>query len=148
MRKNCLIITMIIAFAIITTGTVFAQTSDIKVSVDGKLINFTDSKPLIKENRVWIPVRIVSESLGATVTFDPFNLNEKTIEIKKEDRYANIGIGSTLVFTNDDFPIDMRVTPYIENNRTMVPVRFISEALLYKVEWDDVNKEVKISTQD
>ncbi|QIB68064.1 hypothetical protein Ami103574_01505 [Aminipila butyrica] len=40
------------------------------------------------------------------------------------------------------------MNPVIENNRTMIPVRFISEALLYTVEWDDVNKEVKILTQN
>ncbi|QIB68065.1 hypothetical protein Ami103574_01510 [Aminipila butyrica] len=43
MKKIWLIITIIIAFAAITTGTGFSQTSaDIKVSVDGTFINFTN----------------------------------------------------------------------------------------------------------
>ena len=91
MRKIWVIIAMILAFAILSSGSVFAQTvqtSEINVSIDGTLIDFIDAKPLIIENRVWIPVRIVSESLGATVTFDPYNLNEQTIKINKEERYG------------------------------------------------------------
>lgn len=145
-KKKWLIIIAMLVLTIFNNVNVFAQTADIKVSIDQNLVNFKDVKPYIQDNRVWVPVRVVSEYLGATVTFDPYHLNEQTILIEKGERHAIIHIGTRMLFTNDDFPIDMGVCPIIVNNRTMVPIRFISEALLYDVKWDDTNKEVKIST--
>ncbi|MDO5725206.1 MAG: copper amine oxidase N-terminal domain-containing protein [Tissierellia bacterium] len=40
------------------------------------------------------------------------------------------------------------VSPYIENDRTMVPLRVIAENLGYKVEWDGKNYEVNISNKN
>ena len=40
------------------------------------------------------------------------------------------------------------VAPYIQNERTMVPIRFISETLGYKVTWDNDKREVGISGKD
>ena len=37
------------------------------------------------------------------------------------------------------------VMPLIENSRTLVPIRVISESLGYLVVWDNENREVKIS---
>ena len=36
----------------------------------------------------------------------------------------------------------MDAAPFIEENRTMLPIRFVAEALGFKVEWDHVNRTV------
>ena len=38
--------------------------------------------------------------------------------------------------------------PYIKNDRTMVPIRLISESLGYKVNWDEANRQVKVEKAD
>ena len=44
----------------------------------------------------------------------------------------------------DGKEIILDVAPMIKNGRTMVPIRFISEALGYEVEWDALTREVII----
>lgn len=44
--------------------------------------------------------------------------------------------------------IQMDANPYIKNSRTMVPVRFISEALGLKVGWDAKTKTVIVGEED
>lgn len=43
------------------------------------------------------------------------------------------------------YDVKTDVQPFIEKNRTFVPIRFISEALGYKVSWNDVERSVTIS---
>lgn len=52
-------------------------------------------------------------------------------------------IGNNSVLTNGVYK-SMDVAPFIKNQRTFLPVRFVSEALGYNVEWDDSKKEVTI----
>ena len=47
-------------------------------------------------------------------------------------------------FTVDDKELLMDVVPFLKDSRTFVPVRFVSEALGYNVEWNDKTKEVTI----
>ena len=42
--------------------------------------------------------------------------------------------------------IELDVPPKIENGRTLVPIRFISENLGCDVEWDELKREVIINT--
>lgn len=52
-------------------------------------------------------------------------------------------INSTKVY-KDDLELYMDVTPFIKNDRTYVPIRFVAEGLGYNVDWDDSTKEVTI----
>lgn len=51
------------------------------------------------------------------------------------------------LWVNGDY-INSDVASFIENGRTLVPVRVISETLGFKVEWDEVDQEVLIKTSD
>lgn len=42
----------------------------------------------------------------------------------------------------------MDVDPFISNNRTMLPIRFVAEALGFKVEWDDPTRTVILTDKD
>lgn len=99
-----------------------------------------DVKPMIYKNRTLVPIRFITESLGGEVGW-----SEKTKEV-------------TLNFNNNEFEfvigsnkviVDKKIEtidtePIIINNRTMVPVRFISESLGATVYWDEIKKEVVI----
>ena len=50
-----------------------------------------------------------------------------------------------LVMTLNGHPIETADPPYIDNGRTMVPVRFISEALSAKVDWNETTKTVTVT---
>jgi len=45
----------------------------------------------------------------------------------------------------NDLPLEMDTPPAIINSRTLVPVRFVSQALGAKVDWDPTFKTVTIT---
>lgn len=48
----------------------------------------------------------------------------------------------------DEKEVEMDVAPFIENGRTMVPFRFISEELGAEIEWDPVERKVSYVLND
>lgn len=61
---------------------------------------------------------------------------------------SNVFAGRSPLIEYNGKIIKSDVNPYIQNERTMVPIRFISETLGYKVTWDNDKREVGISGKD
>ncbi|WP_277218075.1 copper amine oxidase N-terminal domain-containing protein [Peptoniphilus vaginalis] len=61
---------------------------------------------------------------------------------------SNVFAGRSPIIEYNGKTIKSDVAPYIKNERTMVPIRFISETLGYKVTWDKDKREVGISGKD
>jgi hypothetical protein len=71
-----------------------------------------------------VPVSIIAQQLGATVDWDPAAL---TVTIKGE-KVVVLTIGSATA-TIDGSPITLQAPATVTGGRTMVPLRFVSEAL-------------------
>ncbi|MDD4569936.1 MAG: copper amine oxidase N-terminal domain-containing protein, partial [Tepidanaerobacteraceae bacterium] len=67
----------------------------------------------------------------------------RTVILKRDDTVIRLKIGENKAEVNDK-TIVFNTSAILENNRTMVPVRFISEALGAKVGWNQETKTVKI----
>lgn len=104
--------------------------SDIKVRLDGNYINF-DVSPVITEDRAMVSLRAVFEALGADVEWDE---ETSTINSSKEDVDVSLTIGNDNMYVNGK-EIKIDAVPYIENDRTLVPLRAIAEAYNVNVEW-------------
>ncbi|WP_010247868.1 HAF repeat-containing protein [Acetivibrio cellulolyticus] len=115
---------------------------ELTVKVNGSEVVFPDAKPYIDKssNRTLIPIRFVSEKLGAQVTWDG---SLKVIGIKKEDIDIKMKIGDSFAVVNGE-EIQLDVPAVITSGRTSVPLRFISEVLEAKVEWEPENMTVSI----
>ncbi len=98
-----------------------------------------DVAPFIKDSRTFVPVRFLSEAMGLKVDY-----KEKTKEVLIEDGLIVLKIGSKDYFVNGE-KLTMDVTPFIENSRTYVPLRFIMEAFKFDVLWDSTNKTIEIN---
>lgn len=104
---------------------------------------FTPSQPPIMENdRVLVPLRVIAEALGATVNWHG---DTETITIEKENRIILMQINSDVVLINGE-SILIDVPPRLINDRTMVPVRAVSTALGSNVDWDGVNGTVIVTS--
>lgn len=115
--------------------------SDVSVLVNGKEVYFPDQVPYInKDNRTMVPVRFVSESLGAKVSWDNDN---RMVIIEKDNATIKLKIGENKADVNGK-TVSFDTSAVLQNDRTMVPVRFISEALGAKVGWNQENKTVEI----
>lgn len=111
----------------------------IQIIVDGKMLK-VDTDPYIKNDRTMVPMRAIFEALGATVTWDD---STKTAIGVKDDVEVKITIGENMLYKNGE-AIELDCAAEITNDRTMVPVRAISEAFDYLVEWDNEAKAVNI----
>jgi len=105
-----------------------------------------DVPPTIIEGRTYLPIRWVTEPLGANLSWDQ---NEKKVRIELKETVIELWIGKNIARVNGiDTPIDpqnTRVVPLIINGRTMLPVRFVAENLGCKVEWNSQTKTVTIT---
>ena len=116
--------------------------SVISVTVNGEAIYF-DQPPIIKNDRVFIPIRAVAENLGAKVDYyDDYYY--KSVVITDEKHTARFSIGDTECRINGISNL-IDAAPFIENGRTLLPIRIAAQAMGCDVLWDGDNKTVIIT---
>ncbi len=119
----------------LTANPAFAD--GIHVHVNQEDVNFPDAKPYINEDgRTMVPLRFISEQLGASVTWDG---QKKQVNMQMNSRTISLPIGEKVIYV-DHSPIPFDTMAVILENRTMVPLRFISEAFGARVHWDALTK--------
>ena len=117
--------------------------SDVKVILDGNEVYFPDAKPFIDErDRVLVPIRFVSEALGSMVDWE----NEtRTAIIKQNDDEIRYTVYKPMAYINGEMVV-MDTYGILKDQRTMVPIRFISELLGCTVVWDKNTSTVVITS--
>ncbi len=110
------------------------------VTLNGQPLTF-DVPPVIDNGRTMVPLRATFEALGATVRWDA---NTRTIAATKGDASIQLTVGDTSAAKNGA-KITLDAPPRILDGRTLVPLRFIGEALGCQVNWDDSTQTVSIS---
>ncbi|HML36696.1 MAG TPA: WG repeat-containing protein [Bacillota bacterium] len=115
----------------------------IKVLIDGKRLDFTDTDPVIENSRTLVPMRAIFESLGAQVSWDAESL---TATGTKDSIAVSLKIGDKKGYINGK-AVDLDVPARIQNARTMVPIRFIAESFQADVSWSDENRTISIETK-
>ena len=119
------------------------SSQDIIVMVNDKPIEF-DVKPTIINDRTLVPLRAIFEALGAQVTWDG---DTNTIYSSKGNSIIILQIDNKKAFVNSK-EVTLDVAPQIIEDRTLVPTRFIAEALGADVQWDDSTSTVIIITSE
>ena len=99
-----------------------------------------DVAPIISGDRTFLPIRLIAESLGATVGWDEA---EQSVTIVKDGTTIVIYIGQAFATVNGE-PVQLDAPAFIANDRTYLPVRFVAENLGATVSWDAETKEVTI----
>jgi len=112
----------------------------IEVVVNGKKVSF-DQEPIVKDGRTLVPLRAISEALGAKVEW---NEDAQVITLTRDNNTIIMIVGKDAYTKNGEIvPLD--VPPQIINSRTLVPVRAIAESYGCEVKWDQENKRVVIT---
>lgn len=97
--------------------------------------------PKVQQGRTLVPLRVILEAIGAEVIWDK---DTKTITAIKDDIEIKLQIDSINATVNGvDIELDVLAT--VENGWTLVPLRFITENLGGKVEWDNDTKSIMIN---
>lgn len=111
-----------------------------KISVFGREIK-NDVAPKIVNDRTMLPIRIVAESLGGTVTW---NGELQRVTIQKGADVILITIGADTAYVNGT-AVKLDAAAFVENGRTYLPLRFVSETLGAQVVWNEAEKTVTIT---
>ena len=146
MKKLKKIIPLILALVIISSCT-FSTKSDaarpIKLIVNGVDIT-AKSEPRIEQDRTLVPIRFISEELGAEVTWDGLN---RTVTVLKDGETFLLRIDSKLVEYNNGSSYEITdVAPKIINDRTFVPLRLVSNALNININWEESTRSVIVDS--
>lgn len=111
------------------------------------LINSEDrteeAAPVLVDNTTLVPLRMIFESLGANVEWEQ---STQTVMATKDSTRISLTIGSSSATKNGD-TIELEVPPQLMAGKTMVPLRFVSEALGAEVSWDGDSRTIHIKSQ-
>lgn len=108
--------------------------------INGKTVA-NDVAPKIVNDRTMLPIRFIAEALGAKVDWIE---ESQTVKITAENIDISLVIGEDFATVNGE-KIDLDSPSFIENDRTYLPIRFVSEKLGANVSWDDATQTVSIT---
>jgi N-acetylmuramoyl-L-alanine amidase len=117
------------------------QDPPVSLKIDGAEIA-TDVPPVIVNDRTLVPARAVFEALGGTVEWHD-NVAPPKVAISYSDIEVLLTIDSAIAFINGREAV-LDVPAQIIDSRTLIPVRFVSEALNFSVTWDEPARTVNI----
>jgi hypothetical protein len=132
--------TLTVTYAVPKVTVVKVQIGSDIMTVNGNAVQI-DAPAEIKNGRTFLPLRAISEALGATVEWIA---ETQGITVTLGENTIGLQIGNTSAVVNGTV-MTLDAAPYIKNNRTMVPFRVIAEGLGATVEWDPALRIVTVT---
>ena len=134
------LVVLTVIFLCLMPMTAFAAPA---IVVDDAPLNITNA-PYIEDGRVMVEFRPIFEALDLAVDW---NGQTKTVTATSNDTKIELVINKPEAKVNQQVSY-LDVPALIKNGRTMVPVRFVSEASGAEVEWNHTEKTVRILTPE
>ncbi|MDD2497181.1 MAG: copper amine oxidase N-terminal domain-containing protein [Desulfitobacteriaceae bacterium] len=128
------------------------EQKEVTVFINNEQVIFPDQKPIIIRGRTMVPMRAVFEHVDVQAEIK-WNEVERTVT-------ATDRSGKTIVFRIDEenYRVQQKgkesefrstdVAPIIENGRTLLPLRALSESLDFQVDWVDKERKVDITEKE
>ncbi len=155
------IASIILTLAIALSGvTAIAENDEIKVYIDGEQVEF-DVPPMIQNDVTLVPMRAIFKAMDADVFWDADTRTAAALkEVSSsarvrvqfvigddEMRRQTVDVGKDAAKVTDNQTIELDVPAQIAGDRTLVPLRAISEAFDYDAQWDRDTKTVTITSK-
>jgi|GEM_PF-2046850 hypothetical protein len=144
MNRNCYYAALVPLTAALCLAGGVAKAQSISVDVNNQPIVFTGASPVQTKGAVLVPLRGVFEALGATVNYDPA---AKTIAAQKGDTTVILTIGAMSATVNGQTQPLSQAAEVVQGT-TLVPLRFIAQALGAYVNWVPSTLTVQIQTPE
>jgi len=129
------------AAAAATRRVVKLQVNNDQASVNGQAVKL-DVPPQLIEDRTMVPLRFVAEALGAKLDWDG---TAKRITFTSGGRKVILWVGKKAAEV-DGAESALDVAPTIVADRTMVPLRFVSERMGAKLLWNAADKTIELTS--
>ena len=115
----------------------------ISVTINAQKLKVSN-EPVIENGTTLVPMRSIFEALGMTLNWDDAT---KTATATNDNTEIKLTLGSTTAYVNGK-ATTLSVPAKSINGSTMVPVRFISEALGNTIEWNGEDQAVNVYSFD
>ena len=138
MNRLLTLLTLALAFTVPAISPAQAQSASVTVTVNGQPIQF-DQPPVERAGRVYVPLRGVFEHLGASVVYENGQINAT-----RGSTTVQLNIGSTTAIVNGQ-QTALDSPPFLIGARTLVPLRFVAQALGANVDYNNSNQTVAIT---
>lgn len=110
--------------------------------------SYMNPGPVLSENRALVPVRALSEKLGFSVQWNP---QEKTVLLEGKGRQILLTLGSDQALVTEENGeirhVILDVSVRIDQERTIVPLRFVSEQLGCQVIWEESDRRIMMKKE-
>jgi len=114
----------------------FTAKENEKIYISGECVG----EVMMKEGTTLVPVRVISETLGAVVEWKE---DTEEVVVSKENSIITMQIGNKIADVNGE-KIEMLQAPVLKDDRTRVPFRFIAESFGLTVDYDEVTANVEM----
>lgn len=114
----------------------------ISVWIDGEEVVFP-VEPRMIDGTTLVPMRAIFEKLGATVQW---NNENRSITAVKGTTEITLKLDRQTALVNGK-EIQLEASPAIVDGSTVIPLRFVSEALGARVSWDGGTRTINITTK-
>ncbi|HHV72608.1 MAG TPA: hypothetical protein GXX38_08390 [Clostridia bacterium] len=141
--KKLLITGIIITSLIfIFAATIYASPTKIKLTVDGKVISLSIPPELVN-GKVMVPLKDITEPLKLQVDY---NQEQEILIITKGDIKLEMGLNQTTAVKNGK-NITLDAPPFLNKDKLMVPLEFISNNLGMNVNWNEKTQTLSIEAK-
>ncbi|MED1790042.1 N-acetylmuramoyl-L-alanine amidase family protein [Brevibacillus laterosporus] len=113
---------------------------NIQLRIEGRSVN-AEVPPLISNGRTLVPVRVIAEGLGAKIDW---NQEERKAKITKDNREVVLQLSNKKAYINGKAQT-LEAAPQLVNNRMLLPLRFVGEALGATIGWDNDSRTVIVN---
>ncbi len=139
-RKKLVALSLSLATVVGISYVVYADS--IGISINGRTVA-SDVSPIMENERTLVPIRVISENLGAEVKYDA---QTKKVTIIKDSTNITLTLNQKQIIVNGNKQT-IDVPAKAVKGRTLVPIRVVSESLNCKTVWDANNKMVIITAE-
>ena len=122
---------------------ILMQIDNPKMDVNGVSVELDPGRgtaPVLRRDRTMLPIRAVTEAMKGTVDW---NASERKATLNANGNRVEMWIDRTDLTVNSQSK-SMDVAPFIENERTLLPLRFVAENLNSHVTWINDTREILI----
>ncbi len=135
-------ITLIIIFLFSFTTLTFGN---ISLFYDGEPVDFNHS-PVVVEERVFYPMRELSELFGGTITWDQSTGSATTTSGENTVQFTLNS--SVYVVNGNSLTMDNNIVPVVVNESIYLPIRYLAESLNFLVGWNYEKQAISVDSPE
>ena len=167
-KRTLLIVVLTFVMVLALAMPAFAANNNIKVTVDGKQITFTDAKPYVdSHNRTQVPLRALGNAIGCQINWNEFGgsggrdnwgrailtktSGDGTITVTNvyttgyEGYYSEKTVNGIVVSEQDCY---MDTVPILKANRIYLPARYVTKHFGYDINWNAQSNTISLTKSD